>query len=107
MTNKEVLAELKKSYIYVEDLIDNAKISEEDKNSLRLARGIIEENYYNFYKELDKEEVRIVYKNEFTGFIGEDVFYDYISYNENGEEEYYTCEDIDYFWYEDKDFLEE
>lgn len=107
MTNKEVLAELRKSYIYMEDLINNAEITDEAKKDLKKVCKIIEKTYYDVYRELDLEEVEIVYKKEFIGVICEDVWYDYMAYNEEEEEEYYTCADIGYYWYEDKDFLEE
>ena len=65
MTNKEILAELKRSYEYLRDIRENGCIDhctgqmEENISKLDNALSNIEDIYYDFYKTLDKEELRV------------------------------------------------
>lgn len=121
MTDKEILAELKKSYEYLTDIRENGCIDhcngqmKENIHKLDYARGYIEEIYYDFYKMLDKEELRVEQLERKVGgnkvYICESVSGDYRLDNKIYDEEcggisYMTCCDLDYYWYEDRDFIE-
>ena len=116
MTDKEILAELKKSYEYLRDIRENGCADhctgQMEKNIDKLDKvfediGVI---YNDFYNTLDKEELRInrrVLTNKI--YVSDDVSRDYDVYelDENPDNvNYVSAYDLDYFWYEDKDFLE-
>lgn len=116
MTDKEILAELKVAYENISDIRENGCIDHCDgqldySNIERLNR--IKEDlidlYWNIYREIDNEELRIdIWRNGkpyYCGFISDDISYDYMSYDENGERDYTTCEELEIYWYEDRGFL--
>ena len=114
MTNKEILAELKRSYEYLRDIRENGCIDhcsgqmEEDISKLDNAISNVEDIYYDFYKTLDKEDLRVKsLEHKVDGdkvYICHCVDGDY----EVGEELHcMTCCDLEYYWYEDSDFLDE
>lgn len=118
MTNKEILAELKIAYENLRDIRENGcsdhcngQLDYKKINMLETMLKDISRLYYEFYRETDKQELEINYfANEepyYCGYIADDISYDYLSYNrdDSGEEIYNTCEDIGYYWYEDKEFL--
>lgn len=109
MTDKEILAELKRSYEYLQDIRDNGCI---DHNNGQMARSIdklemaihnIEDVYFDFYNTLDRDELRI------KSLENNDNERVYIARNVDGDYEQYdydihdrtsfTCEDVDYYWY--------
>lgn len=114
MTNKEILAELKRSYEYLRDIRENGCIDhcsgqiEEDINKLDNAISNVEDIYYDFYKTLDKEDLRVRQLERKTN---RDKVY--ISHCVDGDYEVgkdlscMNCFDLDYFWYEDEDFINE
>lgn len=121
MTNKEILAELKKSYEYLTDIRENGCYDHccgQIKNKidkLDIARGYIEEIYFDFYKTLDKEELRVEQierkvggdKVYISNYVSSDYLIDSKVYDEEcGGISYITCCDLDYYWYEDRDFIE-
>lgn len=119
MTNKEILAELKKSYEYLFDIIENGSQLHCDGqmdikliNQLEQAKDNIANIYARFYETLDDEELRVrIASNDFPDgcdyYIGDTVDTDYREqYDYETNESYFTtCEDLDYYWYEDKDFI--
>ena len=114
MTDKEILAELKISYENLRDIRENGCVAHcngQMKNNidkLDYAIECIEDIYYDFYKTLDKEDLRV---KALEKKLKEDKVYicrcvdgDY----EVGKElSCMTCEDLDYYWYEDKEFINE
>lgn len=114
MTDKEILAELKRSYEYLRDIRENGCIdhcSGQMGNNLdKLDKTIsnIEDIYSDFYKTLDLESLRVkqLEDSEEKVYISSDINGDYVSFNFNtGENNYFTCEDIRYYWYGDYIFL--
>ena len=66
MTDKEILAELKRSWEYLYDIRENGCIDhctgQMKKNlidKLEVAKYNIEDIYYEFYKTLNKEDLRV------------------------------------------------
>ena len=104
MTNKEILAELKKCYEYLYDIRENGCIDhcngQMEKHlidKLEVAKYNIEDINYEFYKTLDKKDLRVKsLENKVDGDyeVGEDCWS-------------MTCEDLEYYWYDDNDFLDE
>ena len=97
MTNKEILAELKISYEKLRDIRENGCIDHcsgqmrDNIDKLDKAINYIEDIYYDFYQTLDKEDLRV---KSLEHKVGEELHC-------------MTCCDLDYFWYEDSDFLDE
>ena len=114
MTNKEILAELKRSYEYLRDIRENGCIDhcsgqmEDDINKLDNAISNIADIYYDFYKTLDKEDLRVQSLERKVD--GDKV---YICRCVDGDYEVgkdlncMNCFDLDYFWYDDEDFINE
>ena len=115
MTDKEILAELKKCYEYLYDIRENGCIDhcngQMEKHlidKLEVAKSNIEDIYYEFYKTLNKKDLRV--KSLEDKVDGDKV---YIARNVDGDyavgEDYWsmTCGDLEYYWYDDHDFLDE
>ena len=118
MTDKEILAELKRSYEYLIDIRENGSIdhcSGQMKDNLDKLNEIINniaDIYSDFYKTLDLESLRVKKledSKDYKVYIGSDIDTDYIVYDINTKESYeryyITCEDVSYYWYEDYTFL--
>lgn len=119
MTDKEILAELKKSYDYLWDIRENGCVdhccgqinNKETINALDVARENITKAYYDIYKTIPKEELRVEelednFKEDYKVYIAGDVSFDYeFVYNEE-DVEMVSCGDIDYYWYNDYNFLD-
>lgn len=113
MTDKEILAELKKSYEYLVDIRENGCADhctgqmENNINLLEQSISNIENIYYDFYKTLDKEDLRVKSLekgNNNKVYISRCVDGDY----EIGKDlDSVTCGDLDYYWYDDNDFLDD
>ena len=102
MEELEILAYLKRSYFYIDDIIDNASPKQiKDKTGLMQTLDIIADEYervYKLIKELKGKE--LVYK----GYIISDIIsMDYI----DDENEYRTYLDLDLSveWWEDTSFI--
>ena len=118
MTDKEILAELKISYENLRDIRENGCIDhcngqmKDNINKLAKAISYIENIYYDFYKTLDKEDLKIVMEETGTyhlPYICGCVDGDYDIYEKNGNIDIIdcmTCEDLEYYWYNDRDFLD-
>ena len=114
MTNKEILAELKKSYEYLRDIRENGCIDhcagqmKDNIDKLEVAISNLEDIYYDFYKTLDKEDLRV---KSLEHKVDRDKVY--ICRCVDGDYEVgkdlscMTCCDLEYYWYEDEDFIEE
>lgn len=113
MTDKEILAELKQSYERLYDIRENGCIDHCNGQmgkdlivKLEIAKHNIEDIYYEFYKTIDKEELRV--KSLEDKVDGDNV---YIARNVDGDYEVgkdfesMTCEDLDYYWYDDYKFI--
>lgn len=113
MTDKEVLAELKRSYEYLRDIRENGCYDhcvgqmKSNLDKLDVAISNIEDVYFDFYATLDQEELRVERldkKADDKVYICRCVDGDY----EVGDERIcMTCGDLDYYWYEDQDFIDE
>lgn len=123
MTNKEILAELKRSYEYLYDIRENGccdhcmgQLQEEYTKRVNHIKEEIDELYFDIWNMLfaNGEELAIPkeYQNDkkYTILIGNSASADYtIQNNETGEfdEEITTCGDLDYYWYDDERFIDE
>ena len=114
MTNKEILAELKISYENLRDIRENGCIDhcngqmKDNVDKLDKAINYIADIYYDFYKTLDREDLRVeLLEKKVDGnkvYICRCVDGDY----EVGKDlSCMNCFDLDYFWYEDEDFINE
>lgn len=116
MTDKEILAELKISYENLRDIRENGCIDhcngqmKDNVDKLDKAINYIEDIYYGFYKTLDKETLKIdktILNNDI--YICGCVDGDYDIYEKNGNVDSIdciTCGDLEYYWYNDKKFLD-
>ena len=118
MTDKEILAELKRSYEYLIDIRENGSIDhcsgqmKDNLDKLNESINNIADIYSDFYKTLDLESLRVKKledSEDYKVYIGSDIDTDYIVYDINTKESYeryyVTCEDVSYYWYEDYTFL--
>ena len=113
MTDKEILAELKKSYEYLQDIRENGCNDHcggqmnSNINLLEQAIDNISTLYGDFYKTLDIEQLRIKQLEYDSNrvYISDCVDGDYKEVNNTHEEVYFTCGDVDYYWYDDEEYL--
>ena len=113
MTDKEILAELKISYENLRDIRENGCIDhcngqmKDNVDKLDKAINYIADIYYDFYKTLDREDLRV--KSLEHKVDGDKV---YICRCVDGDyevgEDYWsmTCGDLEYYWYNDRKFLD-
>ena len=116
MTDKEILAELKISYENLRDIRENGCIDhcngqmKDNVDKLDKAINYIEDIYYDFYKTLDKETLKIdktILNNDIyiCGCVDGD--YDIYEKNSNVDSiDCITCGDLEYYWYNDRKFLD-
>lgn len=119
MTNKEILAQLKKSYEYLTDIRENGCADhcngqlEMEIDKLDQAISNLEDIYGDFCNSLNED---LIISNKLNFFeddtrnikkivIDKDISGGYEIVLNNGDSEYVTCEDVGYKWYEDEDFL--
>lgn len=113
MTDKEILAELKKSYEYLQDIRENGCNDHcggqmnSNINLLEQAIDNISTLYGDFYKTLDIEQLRVKQLEYDSNrvYISDCVDGDYKEVNNTHEEVYFTCGDVDYYWYDENDFV--
>lgn len=111
MTNREILAELKMSYEYLRDIRENGCIDhctgqmKDNIDKLDNILNDIESIYSDFYKTLDIKELEVdKLSDEFEQvYIDNDISGDYMT----SDNIYFTCEDSTYYWYKDKEFINE
>lgn len=116
MTDKEILAELKISYENLRDIRENGCIDHcngqmrDNVDKLDKAINYIEDIYYDFYKTLDREDLKIdktILNNDIyiCGCVDGD--YDIYEKNCNVDSiDCITCGDLEYYWYNDRKFLD-
>lgn len=113
MTNKEILAELKKCWEYLNDIDNNGnaahcggQLNDDQMKHIHKAMNELAEVYSDFRSTLDDEEMSVVVDND-TYLIGNSISEDYAEFydEENQYTCWVTCADLDYYWYEDYDFL--
>ena len=105
MTDKEILAELKRSYEYLDDITENGselhcngQMSKELAMQLIEAKDKIAKVYSEFYKTLDKSELNI--RNDI--YISDVISAEYMI-----KDEYFTVDIFEdyYEWWNDMKFL--
>lgn len=105
MTDKEILAELKRSYEYLDDITENGselhcngQMSKELAMQLIEAKDKIAKVYSEFYKTLDKSELNI--RNDI--YISDVISAEYMI-----KDEYFTVDVFEdyYEWWNDMKFL--
>ena len=105
MTDKEILAELKKSYEYLQDMIDNAdQLSRKEIQDLVTAQNLLIDIYSNLWEKTE-EDIKVAGEDDLT--IGKEIYSDYY---EVGNDEFITKADIlkngkEYEWWNDYEFL--
>lgn len=102
MSDKEILAELKMSCEYLQDIIDNADNTQlKSVKELIQAQDILSKKYSEIYENAEKENINLYYQENIK--IGSSIYVDYED-NENYE---YTYADIENEnkWWEDYKFL--
>lgn len=109
MTNKEILAELKISYENLNDIRENSynKLTEEQRSTIKNCINELSIVYSDFRETLSDEECMINLKDRGTFYIGNCISEDYSElYDSKNNCTYWvTCLNLDYFWYEDMNFL--
>lgn len=104
MKDKAILAELKASYEYLQDIIDNA-----DNTQLKSVKELIEiqnvlaDKYYEIYEKIKNEnDIELYYEEDIR--IAPYINADYI----NEDNEYFASGDLDWQkWWEDDSFIKE
>ena len=108
MTELEILAELKSAYLNLEDIDENQEeqITMNEEKYIRLSMQNLEILYSNLYKRIEKEDKKLLYFKEDL-LIGDQIYLDYITENENYDDQYITYKDIDNEekWWENYDYL--
>lgn len=117
MSNKEILAELKTNYEYLYDIRENSyeQLNEKELKKLEQAGELIDEVYFDFWNRLfaSTEDLAIPKQYQTTEETGEIILIgnspsaDYIIKSKNGsfDENIITCEDLGYYWYQDRENL--
>ena len=101
MTDKEILAELKKCYELIEDILDNQYNQLEDTKELLTILKILQDKYCEMYKKIEHEDNTSLYYKCSTK-ISPYINADYI----NAFRNYINAEDLnERKWWEDYDFL--
>lgn len=119
MTNKEILGELKKSWEYMNDIKDNNanQLTEKEKEGIKTIMSSLYDIYDGLYNRIMKENSdelytrRTIFGNEI--YIGDNITTDYSvrnmeTLNITNKVEFVdilSCGDINYCWYEDRNFL--
>lgn len=108
MTELEILAELKSAYLNLEDIDENQEeqITMNEEKYIKLSMQNLEILYSNLYKRIEKEDKELLYFKEDL-LIGDQIYLDYITENENYDDQYITYKDIDNEekWWENYDYL--
>lgn len=113
MNDKEILAELKKSYEYMMDIRENGcedhcsgQLENENIKRLEVAMNNIAEIYSKVREQMSDNECMINLKSG-TYYIGNSISEDYSELydNDNNYTYWVTCGDLDYYWFEDDNFI--
>ena len=103
MTDKEILAELKRSYHYLVDIYENAdmeQLSKDDKRSIDIATDYLANIYDKVYKNTKED---LICKNKLK--VGNNIVADYSS----EDNDFILSVDLEdgYKWWEDNKFIRE
>lgn len=104
MGDKEILAELKRSYEYLQDIIDNAdKEQLKSVEELEKVQEILDDTYTEVFKKIKKENEKSLYYKENIRIAG-DIYMD--CYDNNGIP--VSSGDMDWQkWWRDDSFIRE
>jgi len=104
MGDKEILAELKKCYEYLQDIIDNAERDQlESVEELETAQEIMARKYEEVYNKIKQENDIALYYEEDV-IISDNIYGAYIY---KKDEQPLSEGDMDWQkWWEDSDFIE-
>lgn len=109
MTEKEILAELKIAYEYLNDIIDNADNTQlESVKELYDAQKILADKYSEVYEKIkENDDISLYYEENLI--ISDTISADYITDSEDYDDQYITYKDVENEskWWEDYDFLTE
>ena len=108
MTEKEILAELKMAYWYLQDINENHEdqITINEGENIRLSMQNLEILYRNLYKRIEKENKKtLFFKKDLL--IGDQIYLDYVTSGADYDDQYITYKDLDNEekWWEDYNFL--
>lgn len=108
MTEKEILAELKTAYWFLQDIDENheEQITINEEKYVRLSMQNLEILYSNLYKRIEKENKEILlYEKDVM--IADTIYNDYIAISEDYDEQYICYDDTEKKtkWWEDYDYL--
>ena len=107
MTEKEILAELKVAYWYLQDINENheEQITINEEKYIRLSMQNSEILYSNLYKRIEKENKKILFFKKDL-LIGDQIYLDYVTSSADYDDQYLTYADVDEKkWWEDEEFL--
>ena len=107
MTELEILAQLKMSYRYIDDIIDNADCTQiKNVEDLQQVLGILEQKYEEVYENIKNNNDMSLYYQEGLK-IADLIYLDYVTSVEEYDDQYLTYLDIDnkYPWWENTMFL--
>ena len=102
MSDKELLAELKISYNYLQDIIDNADNTQlKSVKELIETQNILSKKYNEIYENIKEKNINLCYGEHFK--IGSNIYVDY----EDNENICYSYADLEneIKWWEDYRFL--
>lgn len=106
MTEKEILAEYKIAYLQLEDILDNAddtQITGEEVDRIKQAMRNLEKLYEQLYERIKwANDISLYYQENLL--IGEEIYIDYISKEDDMAITYKDLDNEDKWW-EDYDFL--
>ena len=107
MTELEILANLKIAYLKLEDILNNSdreQVSEYDFDQIENIMAILEIQYRELYKKIEKEQ-DLEYEKGIL--ISNEIMSDYVTRSEDYDDQYLLYYEINKGtkWYEDLDFL--
>lgn len=109
MGDKEILAELKISYEYLQDIIDNADNTQlKSIIELENAQNILAKKYEEIYKKIKNEnDISLFYEENLL--IANYIYYDFVTKSEDYDDQFITYQDTNgkTKWWEDIMFLRE
>ena len=107
MTELEILANLKIAYLKLEDILNNSdreQVSEYDFDQIEIIMAILEMQYRELYKKIEKEQ-DLEYEKGIL--ISNEIMSDYVTRSEDYDDQYLCYDETkkQTKWYEDLDFL--
>lgn len=108
MTDLEILAQLKISYLSIEDIIDNADETQiKTTEDLQQILKILEQKYREIYEKIKEDnDISLYYEEDLL--ISNHIYCDYLTKSEEYDDHYLTYSDTECGkWWEDFQFLTE